>query len=104
MPGLNTPTAQRILELMVPVRESLEEAIFATQSPPLSSLTNLLSSVSTELCDQLGEIWTEFSSSAPEQEISRHFSQEDRLLLDLILSLSDDRRVYSCSAGPYRGI
>lgn len=104
MPGLDSTSAKRIHELMVPLRQSVEDAIFTSHSPPLSSLTNLLSSVSTELCDQIGEIWSELSSSAPEQELSQHFSQEDRLLLDLIISLSDDRRIYSCSVSPYRGI
>ena len=102
MPTPAARTARRIRELLDPIRPSVEDAVFAVESTPLGSVTGLLSAVPADVCESIGGLWADTALLVPEAEIREQFSYEDRLLLDLVLSMSDDRRSFALPAGADR--
>lgn len=92
----------RLREMLAPIRKSIEGVIFEPEPAPLGSVTGLLSAVPAELCEKVGGIWSSMSRRVPDAELRREFTHEDRLLLDLVLSMSDDRRSYAAPTGADR--
>lgn len=92
----------RLREMLVPIRASIECAIYEPEPDPLGSVTGLLTAVPAELCETIGGLWAGISHRVPDAELRRHFTHEDRLLLDLVLSMSDDRRSFVLPAGADR--
>ncbi len=102
MPTPAARTARRIRELLEPIRPSVEYAVFAAEPTPLGSVTGLLSAVPADVCESIGGLWADTARFVPERELREQFSHEDRLLLDLVLSMADDRRSFAHSAGADR--
>ena len=102
MPSPAARTARRIRELLEPIRPSVEDAVFAVEPTPLGSVTGLLSAVPADVCESIGGIWTDAARFVSEDELYEQFSHEDRLLLDLVLSMADDRRSFAIPAGADR--
>lgn len=92
-------STRQLCQLLKHIRQSVEGVIFANETEPLGALTGLLAAVPTELSERIGMMWTQCTQGRTIEEFNRSLTHEDRLLLDLVLSMSDDRRLHSSVVG-----
>lgn len=84
----------RLRDLLVPIRASIEDVVYSPGGSALESVTGLLSAVPAELCERVGHAWADLAHRVPVGELRGRFSHEDRLLIDIVLSMTDDRRSF----------
>jgi hypothetical protein len=100
---MTTPTADRVqhlLELLGPIRPSIEELVH--EQAGIGAVTGLLAAIPQDVGERIGGVWAGIVRRVPDGELRGLVSNEDRLLLDLVLSMSDDRRSFSPAAGADR--
>ncbi len=71
------------------IRHAIEGIVFTAVPSSLSSVTQLLSTVPLDVCDQLCAA----AALVPAADICRGFSDEDRLLIDMVLAMYDNLRL-----------
>ena len=81
-------------DILVGVRASVEGIIFTTAPSTPESVTQLLSAVPLAVCEKLSCGWAGVREHVPANEIEQWFTSEDRLLLDMVLAMYDDRRSF----------
>ncbi len=89
-----------LMELLDPFRPAIHDYVHDSQG--LGAVTGLLTTIPPELGDRIGHAWSGLVRAVPDGELRQLVSHEDRLLLDLVVSMSDDRRSFSPSAGADR--
>jgi hypothetical protein len=97
---MTVPTADRVrhlLELLDPIRPSIEE--FVHDQPGIGAVTGLFAAIPPDVGERIGGAWAGLVRRVPDGELRQLVSHEDRLMLDLVLSMSDDRRSFTSVAG-----
>ncbi len=85
--------ARRLMELLDPYRSSLDA--FVHEQPGLGAVTGLLAAIPPDVGDRIGGAWADLVRAVTDGELRRIVSHEDRLLVDLVRSLTDDRRAFA---------
>lgn len=71
------------------IRHAVEGLVFTQLPASLSSVTQLLSIVPLDVCDKLCAA----AAAIPPEELTRLFSAEDRLLIEMVQAMYDNLRL-----------
>lgn len=85
---------EQLRDLLVQVRATVEGLVFTPSPSAPDSVARLLSAVPLNVCQRLSSAWASVLDQFPAEYRARWFTAEDRLLLDMILAMYDDRRTY----------
>jgi hypothetical protein len=85
---------EQLRDLLVQVRATVEGLVFTPSPSSPDSVARLLSAVPLAVCEKLSAAWAVVRDEFPAEDRSTWFTAEDRLLLDMILAMYDDRRNY----------
>jgi hypothetical protein len=96
------PPGTELQNLLEPIRRSIESFVFESGTEPLGAVTGLLAAIPSDLGERIGGAWAGLVRRVPDRELRRIVSHEDRLLVDLVLSMSQDRRSFASNSGADR--
>lgn len=85
---------EQLQDLLLQIRTNVEGLVFTPSPSSPDSVTRLLSAVPLNVCEKLSAAWAVAIDQFPAEDRARWFTAEDRLLLDMILAMYDDRRNY----------